>query len=139
MGIKDQSEIIKKLRDDNYNLSIENKKLSQDCDKCGENSKIIHEQKKQIEVNKKEEERFKAHIFRRQVKLREMKTILETRDETIADLRDEIDKIASRSKVSEKSSLSLEDNNVISNQKQTTAEDEVKVEKGSNLINEIDK
>jgi len=131
--IKDQSEVISKLRDDNYNLTTENEKLLKACDKCEENSKTINEQKKQIEECKKEEERFKSHIFRRQVKLREMKTILATRDEKILDLQNEIEKVATRTTEKPIS----EDSKVICDQQKSTPAPED--EKGSTLINEINK
>merc|ERR1712126_54557 len=95
--IRDQSEKIEKLVNENNLLSAENRKLLEEkkCDGCEEKTKFIEEQKKDMFKMKTsmnlDEVRWKNHIFRRQIKLKEMKKILHERDLEIMNLQDTLE------------------------------------------------
>ena len=91
--IKSQNEKIMKLMEDNKILSAENKKLltEKPCEQCDQKEKIISEQKKELESKNSDEIRWKNHIFKRQTKLKSLKKILVSRDETICELEDRLE------------------------------------------------
>ena len=91
--MKSQDIEIKKLMEDNKILTAENKKLliEKPCEQCDQKEKIISEQKKELESKNSDEIRWKNHIFKRQTKLKSLKKILVSRDETICELEDRLE------------------------------------------------
>ena len=91
--MKSQDIEIKKLMEDNKILTAENKKLliGKPCEQCDQKEKIISEQKKELESKNSDEIRWKNHIFKRQTKLKSLKKILVSRDETICELEDRLE------------------------------------------------
>merc|ERR1712025_331591 len=92
-----------RLMEDNKILSAENKKLltEKPCEQCDQKEKIISEQKKELESKNSDEIRWKNHIFRRQTKLKSLKKILVSRDETIMELEDQIEALMKETKAIE--------------------------------------
>merc|ERR1712025_1458334 len=92
-----------RLMEDNKILSAENKKLltEKPCEQSDQKEKIISEQKKELESKNSDEIRWKNHIFKRQTKLKSLKKILVSRDETICELEDSIEALMKETKANE--------------------------------------
>ena len=139
--IKSQNEKIMKLMEDNKILSAENKKLltEKPCEQCDQKEKIINEQKKELKSKNSDEIRWKNHIFKRQTKLKSLKKILVSRDETICELEDRLEaaeaKIITNDKPSE--NRKTESKTFAKTEEYVEYEDDKK-ESPSQLISQID-